>query len=47
VGRAAPRTKAELKSLLVSALFALQKLPMMIKSFFEHPDTRYALGEAQ
>jgi len=47
VGRAAPRSKAELKSLLVSALFALQRLPQRIKSFFEHPDTRYALGEAQ
>jgi transposase len=47
VGRAAPRSKAELKSLLVSALFALHKLPGIIKSFFEHPDTRYALGEAE
>ena len=46
-GRAAPRSKAELKSLLASALFALQKLPRRIRSFFEHPDTRYALGEAQ
>jgi len=36
-----------MKSLLVSALFALQKLPGIIKSFFEHPDTRYALGVAQ
>jgi hypothetical protein len=26
---------------------ALQKLPGIIKSFFEHPDTRYALGEAE
>jgi hypothetical protein len=33
--------------MLVSALFALQKLPHKIKSFFEHPDTRYALAEAQ
>ena len=47
VGRAAPRSKTELKSLLVSALFALQKLPGKIRSFFQHPDTRYALGQAQ
>jgi transposase len=47
VGRATPRSKAELKSLLVSALFALQKLPQKIKRFFEHPDTRYTLGEAE
>lgn len=47
VGRAAPRSKTELKNRLVSALFALQKLPQKIKSFFEHPDTRYALGEPQ
>lgn len=47
VGHAAPRSKIELKSLLVSAPFALQKLPRKIRSFFEHPDTLYALGEVQ
>lgn len=47
VGHAAPRSQAELKSLLVSALCALQKPPRLIKSFFQHLDTRHALGEAQ
>lgn len=47
VGHGVPPSKAELKSLLISALFALQKLPHKIRSFFQHPDTRYALGEAQ
>jgi len=46
-GPAAPLSKAELKSLLFSAVFAHQKLPRKIMSFFEHPETRYALGEAQ
>jgi transposase len=47
VGRATPRSKTELKSLLVSTMVALQKLPQKIKKFFEHLDTRYALGEAE
>jgi transposase len=46
-GRAAPRSKDELKRILMSALFALQRIPRKIRSFFEHPDTRYALAEAE
>lgn len=45
VGRQFPRTKAELRSLLHSSLCALQKLPQLIRSFFQLPDTRYAACE--
>jgi hypothetical protein len=37
----------ELKRMLVSALYSLQKLPGKIMSFFEHPDTRYALANPE
>ncbi len=42
VGRRSPRTKDDLRSLLVSSLHALQRLPQQIQSFFQLPDTRYA-----
>lgn len=45
VGRRSPRTKEQLRSLLNSALFALQKLPHLIRSFFQLPGTRYAAAE--
>ena len=47
VGRAAIRTKQDLKRVLVSAMCALQKLPAKIKSFFQHPDTNYILVGAE
>ena len=45
VGRRSPRTKEQLRSLLNSALVALQKLPHLIRSFFRLPGTRYAAAE--
>ena len=45
VGRRSPRTKEQLRSLLNSSLFALQRLPKLIQSFFQLPDTRYAACE--
>lgn len=47
VGRATPRPKDDLKRLLLSALFALQKLPGTIRGFFRHPDTSYAMACAE
>ncbi len=46
-GNAAPWSKDELKKILMSALFAFQKLPRKIRSFFEYPDTRYTLAWAE
>lgn len=45
VGRRSPRTKEQLRRLLTSAMFALQKLPHLIRSFFQLPGTRYAAAE--
>lgn len=45
VGRLAPRSKHHLRRLLHSALFALQHLPNLIRSFFQLPDTSYAAVE--
>jgi transposase len=45
VGRQSPRTKEQLRSLLNSSLFALQRLPKLIQSFFQLPGTRYAAYE--
>lgn len=45
VGRGSPRTKDDLRMLLISSLHALQRLPQQIQSFFKLPDTRYAAGE--
>jgi transposase len=42
VGRRSPATKHHLRSLLLSSLHALQKLPRLLQSFFQLPDTRYA-----
>ncbi len=42
VGRRSPRTKYDLRLLLISSLHALQRLPKQIQSFFQLPDTRYA-----
>ena len=42
VGRRSPRTKEDLRTLLISSLHALQRLPQQIRSFFQLPDTRYA-----
>jgi transposase len=45
VGRKSPRTKNDLRLLLLSSLHALQRLPKQIQSFFQLPDTRYAACE--
>lgn len=45
VGRRSPRTKDDLRMLLLSSLHALQRLPQQIQSFFQLPDTRYAACE--
>jgi len=45
VGRRSPRTKEQLRRLLNSSLFALQRLPKLIQSFFQLPGTRYAASE--
>lgn len=42
VGRQGPRTKDNLRRLLLASLHALQRLPEQIRSFFRLPDTRYA-----
>lgn len=39
-----PQNKAELRQLVIGALRHLQKLPEKVKSFFRHPECRYALG---
>lgn len=44
-GPAASRSKGELKSLPISVLYALQKPPHKITSFFQHSGTHEALGE--
>ncbi len=36
VGRRSPRTKEQLRTLLHSSLFALQRLPKLIRSFFNY-----------
>lgn len=40
--RKRPRNKTELKAQLRSRLYAIQKQPHRIKSYFQHPDTLYA-----
>lgn len=45
VGRRSPRTREQLRSLLASALLALQRMPRLIRSFFELPDTCYAAAK--
>jgi len=42
VGRQAPRTKDQFRALLRSALYALQRLPHIIRAFFQLPTTTYA-----
>jgi transposase len=37
-----PENKIELKKLVQSAMHRLQKLPDVVKSFFRHPECRYA-----
>lgn len=43
VAKQIPQNKVELKSLVISAMRRLQKLPELVKSFFRHPECRYAL----
>ena len=45
VGRQRPGSSDEFRRLLQSALFALQRLPALLRSFFQLPDTRYAAPE--
>jgi transposase len=42
VGRLAPRNKDQFLSAIRSAMISLQRLPRIIRSFFQLPDTRYA-----
>ena len=42
VAKQLPENKEKLKSLVLGALRRLQKLPELVKSFFQHPDCRYA-----
>lgn len=42
VGRLAPRSKDQFLAALRSAMAALQRLPRIIRSFFQLPDTHYA-----
>lgn len=42
VGRRSPRSKEELRQQLKSSLASLQRLPALIRAFFQLPDTRYA-----
>ncbi len=44
VAKQLPENKIELKRLVVGALRHLQKLPDLVKSFFHHPECRYAMG---
>jgi transposase len=42
VGRLAPRNKDQFRAAIRSAMAALQRLPRIIRSFFQLPDTCYA-----
>ncbi len=42
VAKQLPQNFEELKSRVISALRRLQKLPQVVKSFFQHPDCQYA-----
>ena len=46
VGRLSPRSKDQLRHLLKSSLAALQRLPALIRAFFQLPDTRYAAPQS-
>lgn len=42
VAKQVPENKIKLKKLVQSAMHRLQKLPHVVKSFFSHPECRYA-----
>jgi transposase len=42
VAKQIPQNKEELKFLIMSTMRRLQKLPALVKSFFRHPECRYA-----
>jgi transposase len=42
VAKQLPENKIELKKLVISNMRRLQKLPAIVKSFFRHPECRYA-----
>lgn len=42
VAKQLPQNKLELKRRVMSALRRLQKLPHVVRSFFQHPDCQYA-----
>ena len=44
VAKQIPENKLELKTFVIAALRHLQKLPELLKSFFRHPECRYAIG---
>lgn len=44
VAKQIPENKVELKAFVIAALRRLQKLPELVKSFFRHPECRYAIG---
>jgi len=45
VGRLSLRSKEELRQRLKSSLASLQRLPVLIRTFFQLPDTRYAAAQ--
>jgi len=43
VAKQIPENKIELRRFVISALRRVQKLPELVKSFFRHPECRYAI----